>query len=154
MKVVSHPYLEGVLCRADGAIYVPASGVHKAHWTFGSAQNARGYLQVQIAGKHYRVNRLICETFHGLCPADKPETDHLDRDPTNNAADNLRWIDRKGNARNRGVNEASFRKYGVVAADDKAAYDRARYANDPEYRERKLAHAKAYAAKKRAKPAL
>lgn len=154
MKVVDHPYLAGVRLREDGACFIPTSGVHKAHWTFGSAKSARGYLQVQVAGKNYRVHRLMAEAFL-RCPIPAGmQIDHIDRCPSNNKLGNIRIVTPSENARNRGVNEASFRKYGVVAADDKAAYDRARYAADPEFREKKRAYMKAYDAKKRAKAAL
>lgn len=148
MRVVEHPYLKGVLCREDGACFIPASGSHKAHWTFGTV--TKGYREVQIGRKRYKVHRLVCETFHGLCPPDKTEVDHFpDRNPSNNAADNLRWVDHCENCRNRktcikGMEDA------VSQYADMRAYKRARYALDPEYREKCKARNRAYLAKKKA----
>lgn len=137
MKIVDHPYLAGVRCREDGAVFLPKSGVHKARWTFGSLHRS-GYRVAIISRKQCYVHRLICEAFHGTCPPDRPEVDHLDRNPSNNKPENLRWCTRSENMRNRAVNEESLARYGVSPTDDYNAYKRARYANDPEYREKVL----------------
>ena len=127
MNAVDHPYLEGVKCREDGAVFVPATRNSKGHWTFG-CRRYDGRLQVTVSRKFLLVHRLICEAFHGTCPPDKTEVDHIDRNPINNTPENLRWVDRSGNSRNRKVCEESIAKYGVAYADDSAAYQRARYA--------------------------
>lgn len=149
MKIVDHPYLEGVKCRDDGAVLVPAGKTgRRAHWTFGALEG-RGYLYVCIARKHYKVHRLICETFHGAYPPDKTEVDHIDRNPSNNRPENLRWVSRQENCRNTGVHAASVAKYGVARADDLNAYQRARYDNNPAFRERKLEYGHERYAKKK-----
>ena len=38
-----------------------------------------------------RIHRLVCETFHGPAPADKPHACHRDDNKLNNHADNLYW---------------------------------------------------------------
>lgn len=156
MEAIDHPYLEGVKCREDGAVFVPQSGANKAHWTFGHGVRD-GYLQVIISKKHLKVHRLICEAFHGLCPEDKCQVDHIDRNPANNTPENLRWCSRSENNRNRKVCEESLTKYGVSSADDNKAYKRAyhssRWRNDPEFRERHQAYMKEYRAKKKGKGA-
>ena len=83
MEVVGHPYLEGVKCREDGAVFLPQSGVKKAHWTFGHRMDD-GYMRIRWKYEDFRVHRLICEAFHGTCPPDKTEVDHIDRNPANN----------------------------------------------------------------------
>lgn len=148
MEVVNHPYLEGVKCRDDGAVFIPASGAHKGHWTFGTRRNS-GYRQVGTFGRHYPAHRLICEAFHGKCPEGRPEVDHIDRDPSNNKPENLRWCSQSENNRNRGV----YAQCGISSVDDPAAYWRARYANNSEYRERRKAYARINYAKKKAKAA-
>lgn len=139
MEAVKHPYLEGVRCREDGAVFVPQSGTRKAHWTFGSGKPG-GYRQVAAFGKYYSVHRLICAAFHGLCPEDKTEVDHINRDKSDNRPGNLRWVTHSENMRNRGV----YAQCGISSVDDPAAYASARYANDPEYRKRHNAHTLAY----------
>lgn len=151
MKVVDHPYLEGVKCREDGAVFVPASRNSKGHWTFGFS--TKGYLKTYIHGKRYSVHRLICEAFHGLYPPGKCEVDHIDRGPSNNKPENLRWVSRQENVRNTRVREESLAKYGASYADDNKAYMRAykrkKYANDPEFREKcKVRSRASYALKK------
>ena len=97
---VKHPTLY-ILCREDGAILVRKHGyfVHyKSYeiphsWSFGSKE-AHGYLLGSIGGKSYRVHRVICEAFHDN-PDNKPTVDHIDRNRSNNRADNLRWATAK-----------------------------------------------------------
>lgn len=49
------------------------------------------YLEVRLRDrKNLPVHRLVCSTFHGPCP-DGMQCRHLDGDPHNNAASNLRW---------------------------------------------------------------
>lgn len=135
MEVVDHPYLKGVRCREDGAVYVPQSGTNKAHWTFGTPDK-ENYRSVAVSRKQYKVHRLVCEAFHGLFPPDKPEVDHINRDPADNRPGNLRWCTHSENNHNKKVRDEALAKYGVLPSDDKAAYNRARYANNPEVRER------------------
>ena len=47
-----------------------------------------------------KVHRLVLEAFVGAPPADKPETDHINRDKQDNTIGNLRWVDRSLNNRN------------------------------------------------------
>lgn len=47
------------------------------------------------------VGRLVLETFVGFAPDDKPEVDHISRDPLDNSLKNLRWASRSDNAKNR-----------------------------------------------------
>lgn len=47
------------------------------------------------------VGRLVLETYVGLAPEDAPEVNHIDRDPLNNNIDNLQWVCRADNLKNR-----------------------------------------------------
>lgn len=150
MKIIDHPYLAGVKCRDDGAVWVPEAPRHPGHWTFGSVAGRKGgYRQVTVALKRHLVHRLICEAFHGLCPPDKDQVDHFDRDPANNKPENLHWVTSSENNRNKKVCDEALTKYGVSQVDDPAAYSRAFYANNPEFRERQKAYSRAYYAKKK-----
>lgn len=153
MTIVDHPYLEGVKCRDDGAVFVPASRNTKGHWTFGSAGGGV-YHKVGIRMKHYAVHRLICEGFHGCHPPEKKCADHIDRNPSNNKPSNLRWATYSENNRNTSKFDVALKLYGVCRADDITGYERARRAADPEkhreycrrsyakHREERLAHMK------------
>ena len=63
-----------------------------------------GYLVITLSkrNKQYgrKVHRLVLEAFVGTAPADKPETDHINRNKQDNSIVNLRWADRSLNSRN------------------------------------------------------
>jgi hypothetical protein len=44
-----------------------------------------------VRAKNHHVNRLVCETFHGPPPFDGAAAIHIDENPRNNRADNLKW---------------------------------------------------------------
>lgn len=74
-----------------------------------AAYSKLGHLVVglSVRGKSYyrTVHRLVLSSFHAeLWSKDNNEVDHLDRDPTHNYLDNLRWTDRNGNCANRAMN--------------------------------------------------
>lgn len=57
----------------------------------------KGYLKMRLNGKNYFIHRLVLMTFIGPAPEDKPQTRHLDGDPTNNKLTNLRWASQAEN---------------------------------------------------------
>ena len=61
----------------------------------------KGYLKIGFwekgKHKHYFIHRLVLSTFIGPPPADRPQTRHLDGDPTNNKLSNLRWASQAEN---------------------------------------------------------
>jgi hypothetical protein len=63
-----------------------------------------GYHQVELwedgKEKKYYVHRLVLTLFKGECP-NGYECDHIDRNPSNNHIDNLRWVTRYENSMNR-----------------------------------------------------
>lgn len=94
---MEHPRL-AIPVKPDGTVYVP-TWRHKGRWTKGS-RDRKGYLRIKYRGKLYRVHRLVLETFVGFAPKDRPEVDHIDRNPSNNHVSNLRWVSRTENNRN------------------------------------------------------
>jgi HNH endonuclease len=50
-----------------------------------------GYVDVHLSDKVHRVHRLICTAFHGPQPTPKHSVNHIDRNKSNNAANNLEW---------------------------------------------------------------
>jgi hypothetical protein len=73
----------------------------KAGHVLRAAASKRGYFAHGLCrdGKSFnvRLNRLVCETFHGPPPTPDHEAAHADDDPSNNAAHNLSWATRLEN---------------------------------------------------------
>ena len=143
-----HPTLD-ILCDSMGRVFVPGDTWHKGHWTFGYLQ-PDGYRKVRIDKKNYSVARLICETFHGLAPEDRPTCDHIDRNRDSNVPENLRWASRKTQADNTTNVDRGIKTYGIRECEDKNAYERALRAKNPEYAERRRAACREYHAKQKA----
>lgn len=139
-RVRMHPVL-GILVCTDGHVMVPANGTHKAHWTFG-CDAGKGYRQVRIGGKLYQVHRLVAETFIPN-PENLPTVDHINRVKTNNV-ENLRWASHKMQIDNRSNVDASIAKYGIRRCENRNAYQKAYYKNNPEFAERARARSREY----------
>lgn len=151
---VKHP-IHCVLCREDGAILTRKPGyfVHYKpyeiphSWSFGA--NAKGYRLISIGGKTYRVHRIICEAFHDN-PESKPTVDHIDRNPSNNRADNLRWATSKEQRDNSSA-VINRLPYSVRQCENRPVYDKEYRADhldekreyDKQYRKRNAEHIKA-----------
>ena len=59
-----------------------------------------GHRSVRIQRKDHLVHRLVCRAFHGKSPStEHREVDHIDGDPSNNRAENLRWVTHAENIR-------------------------------------------------------
>lgn len=118
------PGLEGVEAsslggiRENGIVRIPKPKV-------------RDYLGVRVHKKSFLAHRLVCMAFYGLPTEEEPECLHLDNNPTNNRADNLKWGSHDENmARSRGRNhshpgESNFNSKLTEAdvREIRAAYD-------------------------------
>lgn len=146
LETVPSPSAPGILCRADGAVRLPAAGNHKAHWTFGTVMTG-GYCETKANGKFIYVHRLICEAFHGPCPPDKTEVDHINRDKSDNRPENLRWTTRRGNLRNTRTHDAVEARNSPHTYEDLPGYSHAIYLSrrdTPEYKAAAKAARKRY----------
>jgi hypothetical protein len=69
-------------------------------------KNCDGYLHVDLykngKRKTCKIHRLVAQAFIPN-PENKPQVDHIDRDPSNNHVDNLRWATSSENNQNKGV---------------------------------------------------
>lgn len=95
----THPC--GVKVSNFGQVFIPQSGKHHAHYTFGS-ENRHGYLIIKYQEKLYHVHRLVCDCFIPNLE-NKPQIDHKDRDKKNNKLENLRWATASENLKNREI---------------------------------------------------
>lgn len=123
MKIKQDPVTK-LWCRADGTVLRPPC--HKFphfRWAFGSPIDRHGHLAITHQRKLYLVHRLVARAFLPN-PDNLPTVDHLDRNPSNNSVDNLRWADMKTQTDNRQICEDSAAKYGVRCCEDKKAYSK------------------------------
>lgn len=73
-----------------------------------------GYCYVGLGGKPRRFHILVCVAFHGDKRHLGYTVDHLDKDPTNNAASNLAWKSVSEQLANREVDMHNTRKCKAV----------------------------------------
>ena len=76
-----------------------------------------GYVLVSLNGKPYQYHRILAKHFIPN-PDDLLEIDHIDRDKTNNALENLHWVTRSQNLSNRTVKKYGKREYMDHAPND------------------------------------
>ena len=87
-KVVTHGGKEWYGCRAYAPSGRPSRVIFRAR------------------GKTYKVHQLVCEAFHGPAPEGALYVLHIDENPFNNRADNLKWGTQKEN-----LNAPGFLEY-------------------------------------------
>ncbi|AGE54413.1 hypothetical protein PBCVIL52s1_872L [Paramecium bursaria Chlorella virus IL-5-2s1] len=74
------------------------------------------YCSVYKDEKQYtiRINRAIASTFLGPPPSIAHTADHIDRNPTNNHLDNIRWLCKNGQSANRLMPETNKSSFIIV----------------------------------------
>ena len=89
-----------IKCYRDGRIFTLSKKCKKYEkWNERNVKpNNRGYIQIQIGIKMYKVHRLIMLAFVG--DSDK-DVDHINRIKTDNRFENLRYCTRRENNLNR-----------------------------------------------------
>lgn len=129
-QVRMHPTLD-VLVSSVGEVFVD-SPHSKPHWTFG-CKDRDGYSNVMINGKMYKVHRLVAQAF--LPNQDnKPQVDHITRNPDWNLVEGLRWVTSSENNRNTSRHDRVEARGGTH-----------RYENERQYRkEREIRHRKTH----------
>ena len=65
-----------------------------------SLNNRSGYIDIRLNGKIYKYHRILAKHFIPN-PDNLPEIDHINQDKTDNALENLRWVNRSQNLKNR-----------------------------------------------------
>lgn len=122
MRIEHHPYLD-VFVREDGCIYLPQSGVNKAHWTFGS-KHSDGYRIVKIASKSYYVHRLVAQTFLQYPIPQGYQIDHANRVRSDNRLENIRVCTPSDNQRNTSSHDRVEARGGTHKYEDETQYRR------------------------------
>lgn len=72
------------------------------------------YLDLTIHGKSKKVHRMIAERFLPAPTAEGLQVDHIDRDPKNNNASNLRWVSPQVNLQNKGMYKTNTSGYSNI----------------------------------------
>lgn len=75
--------------------------------------SAEGYMMITLNGIRLSKHRIIAEVFIPN-PNNLPEVDHIDGNRQNNSLNNLRWVTRSENARNRAKRVITEREYVEV----------------------------------------
>jgi hypothetical protein len=70
--------------------------------------NGQGYVKIVFKQKGYKRSHIVYEMHHGPIP-DGMVIDHINRDRADDRVENLRLVDMRGNAQNRG----NHSKYGI-----------------------------------------
>jgi hypothetical protein len=86
------PGFAGMFASADGQIWSGKTGTLKLQR---GSSNGKGYravwLWVNGRDRERRVHQLVTLAFHGLPPSSRHTPDHINRDRSDNRAENLRW---------------------------------------------------------------
>lgn len=145
------PSIPGALASSIGRVWFPpkrqeaempggGKRTYKTAPTFGSEEKTATGRQesgrrmiARRFGKTYKVHRLVCEAFHGPAPSSKHIVLHLNEEPTDNRAENLRWGTRKENQNFPKVKTAFKARTGENSS---WAIYRKRKAEDPTYQAR------------------
>lgn len=115
-KPVAPPYHENYQVSNFGNVKSLHSGQLLAF-----VSNEAGYKRVNFSlqnkSKKRPVHHVVAEAFVPRVEG-KREVDHIDRDPTNNKAENLRWATKADQAKNRKP-ATTIKKWAVVQIDEK-----------------------------------
>lgn len=116
---IKHPSLPFIIDTDTQLIWIPKRRTAAAGWYPGSSR----YKKFTYEGRVYFVHRLIAETC--IPNPDKlPIVDHINRDPTDNRVENLRWVSVSENRYNCDSIISQKERFGVSRRENKELYDK------------------------------
>lgn len=86
-------------------------------------------VEVRINGTPKQLDQLVAHAFVEGWSKEKCYVDHIDREPTNNKASNLRWVTMKENCANKD-NSANAKKSGATRKENKERYQKGDLPNE------------------------
>ncbi len=104
MNILNREVIQRIFTHKEGVLYWRSCPSKPTHWNTRCAgkiagyTDAKGYRCVRVMGTTYKIHRLIYALFYN--DLGSREIDHIDRDPLNNAIENLRPVTRLQNLRN------------------------------------------------------
>ena len=107
MEIQGYP---DYLIYPDGRVWSKVKGNGRFMKT---SKNNDGYLQLRLLNRstgkrdNKMLSRLIADHYIPN-PENKPEVDHKNRERTDNRLENLRWVDRTENNKNRGIHKKYY----------------------------------------------
>jgi len=113
-------------CYSDGSVefFYKTRNYSKLRRSFGNGCSyKRKYLHLQFKDKSYAVHRLIAMAFVPN-PENKPEVDHINRNPSDNRPENLRWVTKVENMENHSQTINAIKKYGFKPKDNKQLWQK------------------------------
>ncbi len=81
----------------DYTVYRDGTVIGARGWKLTPQPMGKGYLCVEMRGIKRYLYRVVAEAFLDN-PLNLPQVNHKNGDKTDNRADNLEWVDNKGNA--------------------------------------------------------
>lgn len=108
----------------DGKVYSSVRGLRELK----TRMNDKGYLDIKLLGKNYRVHRLVAQAFIPN-PNSLPQVNHIDGDKLNNYASNLEWCDNARNQQHAWDNSLQPKRHAVncIFTQEQANAIRAEY---------------------------
>ena len=92
------------MCSSSGIVKIRVSNLGRI-WstgqrkTYGWKDNEK--YRFRYNGRIFGIHEIVCKAFYGPPPSPTHTVDHIDRDPYNNKAENLRWATKQEQATNR-----------------------------------------------------
>jgi hypothetical protein len=112
------PVKTGYRIGSNGQLKAPNSRRNPAGRVMKCASQG-GYVRTELVSKYGKrlkamVHIIVCHAFHGPKPSEGHTVDHIDGDPSNNSASNLRWATRTEQVLNRTISKMKPRSYNLI----------------------------------------
>lgn len=115
---------KNLILREDGRLFNIKTGEEYTPYTSGD-----GYYRLGHAGRKYLLHRLVMEFFGPPSPGPNYQVDHINQNKLDNNINNLRWVTRSENCRNKTNNLPAGQRYGEISDKEYNTAKQARWRN-------------------------